>query len=241
MNVVNNVFQTTNYDLFKIIDGNREINMSNLKRIKNSMQDELLVVPIIVNENHEIIDGQHRFFAAKQLKLPINFIINEGYGYQQIHKLNTVGKKWSFYDYLEGYAKKGYQDYQDALKFYNKYQFGANETLGLLLGYSCLSGGDDRKKFFDGKFKVKDLKEAYRKAEMINMIKPYYTGYKRRSFIAALMNLFSNKEFDFTSFIQKLGYQSTKLVDCATTKQYLIVMEGIYNYKKSDKDKVRFI
>ena len=38
-----------------------------------------LEAPIIINEKHEIIDGQHRKIAQEELELPITFIINEGY------------------------------------------------------------------------------------------------------------------------------------------------------------------
>ena len=44
------------------------------------MTEKLLMCPIIVNENYEIIDGQHRYSASKELGLPIRYIVGEGYG-----------------------------------------------------------------------------------------------------------------------------------------------------------------
>jgi len=238
MKQVNLVLETSDYSLFKQLDGNRNVNQANLKRLKRSMEVELLQIPIIVNENLQIIDGQHRFHACKDLKKPIYYIIVKGYGLNEVHKLNAISKKWSFDDYLDGYANMGYTDYQKAKQFKNYYGFGHNETMALLQGYNSLASGDDRVRFFNGKFKIKSLSDAQRKAEQIKMIKPFYNGYLRRNFVAAMLKLFSISEFDFNVFIQKIKYQSTKLVDCTTVSQYLLVIEDIYNFKS--RNKVRF-
>jgi hypothetical protein len=39
--------------------------------------------------------------------------------------------------------------------------------------------------------------------------------------------------------MQKIKYQSTKLVDCTNTKTYLALLEEIYNYKERG-EKLRF-
>lgn len=241
MKQVNLVLMTEDYSLFSNLDGNRNINQSNLKALKRSMENELLQIPIIVNENLQIIDGQHRFHACKELKKPIYYIIVKGYGLSQVHKLNAISRKWSFDDYLDGYANLGYEDYIKARKFKRKYGFGHSETMALLQGYNCLAGGDDRKRFFNGNFKIKSLPDAERKAEQIRMLKPFYNGYLRRTFIGAMLKLFSIEEFEFNVLLQKLKYQSTKLVDCTTVNQYLLVMEDIYNYKTRNGQKVRFV
>lgn len=238
MKQVNLVLETSDYSLFKQLDGNRNVNQANLKRLKRSIEIELLQIPIIVNENLQIIDGQHRFQVCKDLKKPIYYIIIKGYGLNEVHKLNAISKKWSFDDYLDGYANMGYVDYQKTKQFKNYYGFGHMETMSLLLGYAGLAGGADRNIFFNGKFKIKSLSDAQRKAEQIKMIKPFYNGYLRRNFVAAMLKLFSIPEFDFNIFIQKIKYQSTKLVDCTTVSQYLLVIEDIYNFKS--RNKVRF-
>ena len=54
------VKETKNYSMFTTIGGNRPLNELHLNRLKKSMEEELLISPIIVNEKHEVIDGQHR-------------------------------------------------------------------------------------------------------------------------------------------------------------------------------------
>ena len=80
MTTVNQIHQTTDYSMFQTLEGNRNLNKLHLKRLKNSFQKKYLLSPIIVNEKFEIIDGQHRFEAGKQLGLPINFLIAPNYG-----------------------------------------------------------------------------------------------------------------------------------------------------------------
>lgn len=71
----NQVHTTTDYFLFKTIEGNRNKNLMHINRLKKSMADNYLFTVIVVNENYEIIDGQHRFDVIKELKLPLHYIM----------------------------------------------------------------------------------------------------------------------------------------------------------------------
>ena len=72
------------------------------------------------------------------------------------------------------------------------------------------------------------------------MIGKYYSGYKRRSFIYAMIGLFKNKNFDFNEFIHKLKTQPSAMVDCTDTQQYLSLIEEIYNYRRREKVNLRY-
>jgi hypothetical protein len=231
MEAVNKVFKSKDYSKFNSIEGNRVVNQANLRKLIKSMQEELLQIPIIVNEWFHIIDGQHRFEACKQLNLPVYFIIVEGYKLKHVHKLNAIGKKWSFADYLDGYTNLGYEDYVKTRVFMETYGFGYSESLALLLGRTSKVNGSDAESFYNGTFKIKSLQEAEHKAKQITSIKPFYDGYKRMSFVLAMLKALNLKEFSMSIFLQKLSFQSTKLVDCTDTNQYLLVIENIYNYK----------
>ncbi len=55
---------------------NEETFQEYVENIKKSMQKNFLISTIIVNENFEVIDGQHRLIASKDLGLPIYYFIN---------------------------------------------------------------------------------------------------------------------------------------------------------------------
>ena len=63
-----------NYNMFKFKDGNRDLNYINVNKMEESLKKHGWVTPIVVDNNYYIIDGQHRFQAAKNLGMPIAFI-----------------------------------------------------------------------------------------------------------------------------------------------------------------------
>ena len=67
---VTEIRETNNYDIFKNMLGNRELKDKNYKKLMRSINEKQLIIPILVNEKFEIIDGQHRFSACKSLGKP---------------------------------------------------------------------------------------------------------------------------------------------------------------------------
>jgi hypothetical protein len=239
--VTNQVHTTKDYFLFKPIEGNRNKNLLHINRLKKSMQESYLFTVIIVNENYEIIDGQHRFDVVKELNLPLNYIICRGYGLREVQILNATSKTWNADDYLEGYCKLGYKDYLIYREFKNKYKFNHNECMNILQSGSLAnSDGPTIKKFYMGNFKVKCLAEAERVSDLILLIEPYYKNFRRRCFVQAMTSLIKNVNFNFTEFIQKLKIQPTSLVDCHSASSYITLIEEIYNYKRREKVNLRY-
>lgn len=236
------VHTTKDYSLFKTLNGNRDVNQLHLTRLKESMKKNHLTTIIMVNKNFEIIDGQHRFLISKELKLPINYIIEKDYGLAEVQILNANMKNWQIQDYVSGYCDLGYQDYIVYRDFINEYGF-TNQVSLLLLSGEFVCGSSDvsiSTKFKEGLFKVKDLKDAKKTADKIMMIEPYYKGFLRRSFIYALIGLFKNENFEFTEFLAKLKQQPTTLQDCTNVTQYKVLIEEIYNYRRRDKINLRY-
>lgn len=233
----NQVHTTTDYFLFKPIEGNRNKNLLHINRLKKSMSDNYLFTVIIVNEKYEIIDGQHRFEVIQELKLPLHYIVCKGYGLNEVHILNQNSKTWNADDYLTGYCNLGYEDYLKYALFKEKYNLGHNETMSLLSG---IPNKIDIDVFYRGDFKVKSLENAEDIIEKIIMIEPYYSGIRRRAFIYTMMSLFKNKNFEFTEFLQKLKIQPTALQDCTNVTNYKVLIEEIYNYRRREKVNLRY-
>ena len=234
---INQVHTTTDYFLFKPIEGNRNKNLLHINRLKKSMAETYLFTVIIVNEKYEIIDGQHRFDVIQELKLPLNYIVCNGYGLNEVHILNQNSKTWTSDDYLDGYCKLGYKDYLKYREFKELYGIGHYECMWLLNG-SQLS--NPTQVFFTGDFKIKNYNEACKIIEKIMLVEPYYEEWKRRSFILAMLQLFKNPNFELTEFLQKLKLQPTALSNCSTTNQYVSLIEEIYNYRRREKVNLRY-
>lgn len=234
------VHTTKDYSLFKPVDGNRNKNLLHLNRLKKSMSENYLFTILTVNENYEIIDGQHRFEIIKELGLPLNYVVCKGYGLNEVHTLNANAKTWTASDYLEGYCNLGYKDYLIYRNFKEKHGLGHNECMYLLDGGKSMGGSFALREFYTGNFKVKDLEKAENIIEKIKMIEPYYAGCKRRNFVYTMATLFKNPNFQFTEFLQKLRLQPTAMQDCTSVDNYKVLIEEIYNYKRKNKVNLRF-
>jgi hypothetical protein len=231
------VHTTKDYSLFKSLEGNRNKNLLHINRLKKSMQKHYLFTIIMVNENYEIIDGQHRFHVIKELGLPLYYIVCEGYGLREVQVLNENSKTWNADDYLDGYCNLGYKNYILYKEFKDKYKIGHNECQSLLNGSRTDQTKHD---FYSGDFTIKDINNSRVVIEKILLIEPYYVGVRRRIFINAMITLLKNKNFEYTEFLQKLKLQPTALVDCTNVSQYITLIEQIYNYKRRDKINLRY-
>lgn len=234
------VHTTEDYFLFKSIDGNRNLNLLHLNRLRKSMSEKYLFTTILVNENYEIIDGQHRFEVIRELGLPLHYIICENYGLPEVHILNATQKTWNSDDYLEGYCKLGYPDYIKYRIFKKKYDFPHNVCMPMLSSYNSNKGGSDVKDFYNGNFKIHNWKKAIEIADNIILLEPLYAGCRRGLFIYAMLQLFAKPQFEFTEFIQKLRLQPTAMMDCQSSAQYITLIEQIYNYKRREKVNLRY-
>lgn len=233
----NHVHTTTDYFLFKPIDGNRNKNLLHINRLKKSMAENYLFTVITVNENYEIIDGQHRFEVIKELQLPLHYIICHGYGLKEVHILNQLAKTWNADDYMEGYCALGYKDYLKYKEFKLKYGFGHQECMAILGGTQA---GVVNIGFYSGQFHIKNYNLSCEIADKIFLAAPYYDGFKRRSFVGAMVSLLKNKNFDYTEFLQKLKAQPTALMDCTSVANYIALIEEIYNYRRREKVNLRY-
>lgn len=226
------------YSKFKSLEGNRFLNKLHLKRLMQSMSQNYLWTVIVVNENYEIIDGQHRFEAIKALGLPLNYIRVKGYGLKEVQILNQNSRNWNADDFMNGYCDLGYTSYLHYRDFKKKYRFGHNECMTMLGGSS--DNGANINNFKAGRFKVKNLKKAYDNAQQIIRLEGMYDGWRRRTFILAVLKLLEKDNFDFDQFLHKLKLQPMAMKHCVDVKQYIELIEHIYNYKSKDKVNLRY-
>lgn len=240
MELVNQVYMTEDYEMFKFMGGNRNINSAQLHRLEQSINEQYIQVPIIVNEKMQIIDGQHRYTVLKSLKKPIYYIQIEGLGLKEVQRLNTINKNWSMKDYMTSYCDQGMPDYIQYKDFKERYGFGYMESMMLLINKKHAPNGDAVINFKNGKFRIGSLRRAEQDATKILSLEKFYDGVRRRSFVLAYMECLQNPLFKSNRFMQKAKYQSIKFADQASKGDYLRMIEKIYNYNtKNAEAKIR--
>lgn len=163
------ILQTTDFELFKTIKGNRPINANHVVKLINDIEEKNLLPdnPIKVNKNMEIVDGQHRYQAAKALNLPIYYIIMEDGGdLSDVQRLNRNIKVWSALDYLNSYIALGNKEYIALKEFADSYRLSVPISLRIMGG----TGGQHRKlleEFQSGQFYARDTEHAESLASLI--------------------------------------------------------------------------
>jgi hypothetical protein len=228
---VNEVLATTNYALFNDNESNRDVNEQHLRQLVKSMEQECLQIPIIVNENYEVIDGQHRLLACAELGIPVFFIIVAGYGLAQIQRANNTVRKWKLDDYIPGYVEAGKADYITFQEFQEEYKLGTPNSMCLLS--NGLSYGNGRAKdFASGQFTVHNLAQARMFAEQVIDFQNHYKGWKREKFVLSLLHVFRNPNYNHEDMLRKLNIKAGTLRDTTRVDLYLEQLDEIYNYKR---------
>ena len=249
--------QTNDYAIFKTLEGNRHVNKLHVRRLRNSFQRKYLMSPIIVNEKYEIIDGQHRFEAAKEAGVALNFIVVTGYGLLEVQALNENMKNWKKEDYLSSFCDLGHPEYQKFRDFMMRFpDFGmaACETIltdKLSGGHTASSSqefvSDTNKKgsyairfFQEGGLEIPDYDKAVENAEKILLLKPFYDGIFRPTFVRAIIGVFKIKHYEHSRLIQRLTANPNSFHHCVNVGQYKLMIEDVYNFRSKNKVSLRF-
>lgn len=257
MEIVTQVNTTTDYSMFKTLNGNRSVNKLHVKRLKISFQESYLLSPIIVNERYEVIDGQHRLAAAKEINKPVNFIICKGYGLKEVQLLNTNMKNWKKIDYLNAYCdlkSPNYLIFRNFMREFNVFGLAACESLLTNRASAGTSSRIDRnlrsetniaghytiRYFQEGNLEIPDYSVSVENAKKILLIKPYFEGFNRRAFVNAMISIFKLDYYDHEKLIERLKANPAAMQACSNVTQYRIMIEDIYNFRSRNKVSLRF-
>lgn len=255
---VGSIRKTFNYGKFGFREHNRHTSRQSVETIKKSFIQKQLAIPIIVDENYLIADGQNRYFAAQGLNLPIYYTIIEGITKEDIIRLNLHSSKWTNSDWLTYYLTVNENDaYKRYKEFQETYQIGHAITLLFFYWQSR-----DKKRIGENShlygyrapsFKANDnFKEgtlAYHNDN--NFVQEAGGRYvalarfiddsllKKVSFVRALLTIFENPELDFPRLLDKLEKQPIKLTSQESTETYLSCLQDVYNHnQKSNRSKI---
>lgn len=233
---------TKSYNIFKKVAGNREVNEYNVRRIVRSMEkygNLLAVNPIIVNENMEVIDGQHRLEAAKRLKADVAYTVRNGENIGAVVGLNAAATQWKLYDFAVSYADRGYEPYQALLRMMDRYKvpFGVLMTLAT----HTQGGGDkrhnERMAFQSGEFEFtnRDMVEQIlgQYAELNKIVEPL-----GRSYDLALFQIMRNASYEHERMLEKYAKYGHFIKPQRTKADFINEIEDIYNFNA--RDRVRF-
>lgn len=236
------IHSTFHYHIFKKIVGNRELNESNVRNIIDSIDngvDYMAYNPILVTEDLHIIDGQHRLEVCQRLKRPVYYVKVPTIDIYHIAMLNNNSKKWSLIDYINCYADIGKKDYVFLKEYIQKTPISASIAIQLLQYGHANGMRNATGAMKEGRFKVNFLEKTDNVSTLVKMWKDYSFHY-RPDFVKACIKVYEVAGFDLNVMHSKLQFENNKGFPCDNVKDYIRMIEGVYNYRNS-KNIVRFL
>lgn len=245
--IIGNVYTTDDLSIFKILEGNRNVEASRVKKIKESMiKNGYIHSPIIVNENMEVIDGQGRLEALKSLGLPAEYVVFTGLTVKECIALNAYQTGWTLMDYIESFADRGNKSYEFLLHLIKKYKDLNNGIcLNALTGTTGNNSGT-MKLIKAGEFECTG--DQYEKADellgyVMRFIKPIKNFNKGATpFICtAIMFAYQLEDVDREKLVEKFEryYGMDDVPQFIDVSGALKVMTSIYN-RRNSKGKIYF-
>ena len=235
------IYETTDYEKFKLLEANREV--GRIIELEESIDNVgLLPIAAIVNENYEIIDGQHRYFTCKKNGLPFMYVLVPGLTAESCQWLNRGQKNWKAVNYLHLYARLGYEDYQQLESLLNHYKgiFSLEDILCFVFP-SGVNGGISNKIIRDKELelseqRVKIIDERLKKSISLGFIEiQKERKLHKRSYWSAISYVFKHKDVSIEQFAQKLFKFPLELQSYNKTADMLNVFDTINNKGKQHK------
>lgn len=202
---IGKVYQTKDYDYFKKLDGNRIV--EKYSSLKEQIEKQGQICPIVINGFQEVIDGQHRLAILKELNRPVKFVVNENAGFGDAISMNSAQKNWKPEDFVNAYAEKGNEDYKLIRAFKDTHP---NWSIKLIV---CAAAGyrvGNYHNYIQPRLKKGELKASnYR---MLQDFAKFYESVLDETLLkdssklqSILWTMFTVKNFDGDRFIKKVN------------------------------------
>jgi hypothetical protein len=231
---------TKNYRMFTRSADNRPVNLPKHKALFKSMQNFgfLPCYPVVCirDKNKALVvrDGQHRLAFAEQLGLPVVFIVvDEMFDIAAVNNSQVV---WNTRNYAETFAAQGRSQYQDGLDFADRHGLPVGIAFGMLAGTSSFSNVVPEYK--SGQFKIKDRNWAEVVGFVYSKLVHLAPKCKGARLIEACMAVARVPKFEPDRLISGAERAREKLMPFATREAYLGLLEDLYNFGRSIKNRV---
>jgi hypothetical protein len=224
---------TRNYRLFERSDNNRPCEVSDHKKLRESMGEYgwLPFFPAVCHRGPGgrlvMDDGQHRLAIAEELGQPVHYVITEQRF--DVAKVAAAGKPWTLRDFAITHAAQGKKDYARGLEFAELHGFPVGLAFALLAGTTGFTG--IKQQFEAGEFRVKDESYATAVGGLYAALVGLSGEVKSARLVEACMTVCRVPDFSPGRMISAAKQCREKLVSYSTKDGYLDMLEEIYNYR----------
>jgi len=234
---------TNDYDLFHLFesDANRTIQQGHVDELCKSLKykDMLIDTAILVaphdtiRGHYYILEGQHRWAAAKKMNLPLYFKIAKKMSVKDIGVLNSFVSKWKTSDYFRIYSNY-YVSYKEIKDIATISGLTENQVLKILnihansdfkLGNLTLPEEFD---YYATLLLCKSISEIY------NLF-PKDKNFHNLKIIPAIKTLVKHPNYNHRKMVSQMkGKAKDLIVPKGSTPQYVELLFQVYNHNIRD-------
>ena len=229
------VRKTRDYSMFNILKRNRVTEDRAINNLVVSIKKRGQIQPIIVNQDLEVIDGQHRLEACKILGYEVAYLISDDATINDVVLINNTQKPWNYRDYIRTFSHRdhwNHGEYRRLEKYMDTYGFTFNICLNLLVGHFQAGGATNPKKAFEaGNFKIKSLEKAQRWGNQLLKIKAFAPQLvKVGKFCMAFVKIQKLEGFSLSFAYEQIEKNLRKFDRCQNQEDWDEAMVKAYNY-----------
>lgn len=232
---------TTNYDQFKFMNTNRDVDRQHVNTLVKAIAENPQLAasqPVLVNEHMQVIDGQHRLSALRELGMPVYYLAVSGLTSADARAINVTQKGWVALDYAKSYANSGNPNYQRYLQLREEYPMFAH-----FITLLAIHGGQPQGmfvKFRTGRLEInEDQMDTIRERadKFVSIIEASES--KSSHILRAIVSFFDKPGYDHERMTELLKEFSGTIPTYGTAQDYQRALEALFNYRRHTVNHVR--
>jgi len=220
---------------FTIHPSARPVESAHLKAMIESMRQKSLLkyYPIIVDRDFIVYDGQRRLLAARELGLPIYYIMASNISMLMIAQAGSRSKGWAFVDYLKHFCIMGKEPYLYLSDYIKEFPYIGLSRAIIVLGRQ--GGNEDKLSSYRlGEFAIRNPGLGLKFAKCFGKLdrSEFRTNAVfQRSFLMQMHNV----NFDPDHMIDAVNHHPEMMQPFADMESCFKCMENTYNYGKKNR------
>lgn len=227
-------------DKFTVHPSIRPLNQRGLNSLVQFMarRNLLRYYPIIVDRDLVVFDGQKRLAAARELGLPVYYIVSENISVLMVLLSGSRSKAWAYADYLKHFRALGLEDYIYTHCLFERFPFVPIALMCRYLGESN-NGSASGMLFKSGKFRAvrRSLVEKF-----VSILSGLNVNHLKlnRTFQQVTLELMNNPDFYFSLLVKKINDNPDMFGpfgDFGSCKEQI---NAVYNYRTPHDKRVSF-
>lgn len=236
--------KTADYSKFVTNDEQRPIKEKHVKKLVAAMQSMgfLPSKPIQCyrkNGKLVMVDGHHRFTAAKSLGIPVFYVVETEQCQDTMAAENSLVSKWAGEDFVRLFAMRGMKDYVELMSYKQK-------GIPIVMAASMLidnaaSSGNAHKSIQDGTFKIKSRNQINAVLSFLEEFGEINPALKSRSFIAAISNVVMCDDVSLETMRTRIRENPSMITKASTQQAMLAQLETVYNHRSRNPIPLKFL